>query len=56
MPMRRARIIPSLFTDMGIGAAYIALAVLHTYPLIRHLDSSLPGLSLGDNLTFLWNS
>jgi hypothetical protein len=56
MPMRRARIIPSLFTDIGIGAAYVALAVLHTYPLIRHLDSSLPGLSLGDNLTFLWNS
>ncbi len=54
--MPRARIIPSFFTHLGIGVAYVALAVLHTYPLIRHLDSSLPGLGLGDNLTFVWNS
>jgi hypothetical protein len=53
MPRRR---IPSLFTDIGIGVAYTGLAVLHTYPLIRHLDSSLPGLGLGDNITFVWNS
>ena len=54
--MPRARRIPALFTDIGIGAAYVALAVLHTYPLIRHLGSSLPGLGLGDNVTFVWNS
>src|SRR5215475_299722 len=54
--MPRARNLPSFFTHTGIGVAYLALAVLHTYPLIRHLDSSLPGLSLGDNLTFVWNS
>jgi hypothetical protein len=54
MPRRRS--IPSLFTDIGIGVAYAGLAVLHTYPLIRHLDSSLPGLGLGDNVTFVWNS
>jgi len=55
--MPRARRIPSAaVAHVGIAGAYVALAVLHTYPLIRHLDSSLPGLGLGDNLTFLWNS
>ena len=54
--MPRARTLPSFFTHIGIGVAYVTLAVLHTYPLIRHLDSSLPGLGLGDNLTFVWNS
>ena len=54
--MPRARSIPSLSTHIGIGVAYVALAVLHSYPLIRHLDSSLPGLGLGDNVTFVWNS
>src|SRR4029453_2327240 len=56
VPMPRARSIPSLSTHIGIGVAYVALAVLHSYPLIRHLDSSLPGLGLGDNVTFVWNS
>ena len=56
VPMQLARSTASLFTNIGIGAAYVALAVLHTYPLIRHLDSSLPGLGLGDNVTFVWNS
>src|SRR6185503_11151787 len=56
VPMPRARSISSLFIHTGIGVVYIALAVLHTYPLIRHLDSSLPGLDLGDNVTFVWNS
>jgi hypothetical protein len=56
MPRPRPRRIPSLFTYIGIGVAYVGLAVLHSYPLIRHLDSSLPGLGLGDNVTFVWNS
>jgi hypothetical protein len=54
--MQRARTTASLFTDIGIAVAYVALALLHTYPLIRHLESSLPGLGLGDNVTFVWNS
>jgi len=56
VPLPRPRSVPSLFTDIGIVVGYAALAVVHTYPLIRHLDSSLPGLGLGDNVTFVWNS
>jgi hypothetical protein len=36
-------------------AAYTALAVGQTWPLVLHLDSHLPGRDLGDNATFLWN-
>ncbi len=40
----------------GILAGYALLAILHTYPLVRHLDTHLPGQGLGDNASFLWNA
>jgi hypothetical protein len=40
----------------GALAGYLLLAVLHTYPLVRHLDTHLPGQGLGDNASFLWNA
>lgn len=40
----------------GILAGYVLLAVVHTYPLVRHLDTHLPGQGLGDNASFLWNA
>ena len=45
---------------LGFHAALLAgsvlLAVLHTFPLVRHLDTHLPGQGLGDNVSFLWNA
>jgi len=35
--------------------AYVALAILQTWPLVQHLDTHLPGLGLGDNVSFVWN-
>ncbi|MGE3276462.1 MAG: hypothetical protein AB7O67_15215 [Vicinamibacterales bacterium] len=32
-----------------------ALAVLHTFPLVLHLGTALPGFGLGDNVTYLWD-
>jgi hypothetical protein len=40
----------------GVLAAFAVLAIVHTYPLIRMLGTALPGLGLGDNVTFLWNA
>lgn len=40
---------------MALLAAYAALAVAHTFPLVRHLGTRLPGLGLGDNVAFAWN-
>ncbi len=34
---------------------YLLLALLHTYPLVRHLGTHLPGEGLGDNVSFVWN-
>lgn len=46
----------SELTSFGLLAAlYSLLAVVHTYPLLADLNSSLPGLGLGDNVTFAWN-
>jgi len=36
-------------------AAFAGLAILQTWPLARHLDTHLPGLGLGDNVSFAWN-
>jgi hypothetical protein len=36
-------------------AGYHLLAIVHTYPLVRRLGSHLPGLGLGDNVSFVWN-
>ncbi len=40
----------------GILAAYVLLSILHTFPLVRHLDTHLTGQGLGDNASFLWNA
>ena len=40
----------------GLLAGCVLLAVLHTFPLVRHLDTHLPGQGLGDNVSFLWNA
>jgi hypothetical protein len=52
-PARSA--IGSCAAHAAIAAGYLALAVAHTYPLIEHLDSRLPGQGLGDNVSFVWN-
>ena len=36
-------------------AAYVALAILQTWPLVLHLHTHLPGPGLGDNVSFVWN-
>jgi hypothetical protein len=38
-----------------VFVSYVLLALLHTYPLARHLATHLPGLGLGDNVSFVWN-
>lgn len=40
---------------LGLAGAFALLAIVHTYPLILHLDAALPGQSLGDNVSFVWN-
>jgi hypothetical protein len=46
----------SEITSSGLLVAfYSLLAAVHTYPLLADLNSSLPGLGLGDNITFAWN-
>ena len=44
-----------LYSQLGALAVYTVLAVLQTWPLTRHLDTHLPGLGLGDNVSFVWN-
>jgi hypothetical protein len=40
----------------GVAAAgFVGLAVVWSYPLIRHLSTNLPGAGMGDNTLFLWN-
>jgi len=34
---------------------FALLAVVWTFPLIRHLSTHLPGPTMGDNMLFLWN-
>src|SRR3954462_12374644 len=36
-------------------AACVALAIVQTWPLVLHLNTHLPGLGLGDNVSFVWN-
>ena len=40
----------------GLLAGFGLLAIAHTYPLVWHLDTHLPGQGLGDNASFLWNA
>jgi hypothetical protein len=37
-------------------AALALLAVIHTWPLARHLTTHLPGEGIGDNAIFAWNT
>ena len=49
-------LLTSELTSCGLLAVlYSLLAAIHTYPLLADLHSSLPGLGLGDNVTFAWN-
>lgn len=41
---------------LALALAYGLLAVIHTYPLMFHLDSRLPGEGLADNVSFVWNT
>jgi len=50
------RIVRTLGFHAGLVAGCLLLAVLHTFPLVRHLDTHLPGQGLGDNVSFLWNA
>lgn len=45
----------SLSLAAALLAGYLLLAILHTYPLAWRLGSHLPGLGLGDNVSFVWN-
>jgi len=38
-----------------VAAGYTLIAIAHTYPLVREASASLPGMGLGDNITFAWN-
>ena len=49
-------IVRTLGFHAGLLAGSVLLAVLHTFPLVRHLDTHLPGQRLGDNVSFLWNA
>jgi hypothetical protein len=49
-------IVRTLGFHAGLLAGSVLLAVLHTFPLVRHLDTHLPGQGLGDNVSFLWNA
>ena len=45
----------SIRVKAGVASVYTALAIVHTYPLVLNLGSHLPGLGLGDNVSFVWN-
>jgi hypothetical protein len=49
------RAVRSCAVSVAAGAAYLVLAIVHTYPLVDHLGSHLPGRGLGDNVSFVWN-
>ena len=45
-----------LFRRHGIAVcALTALTVWWLSPVIRHLDTAIPGVNAGDNVSFLWN-
>ena len=49
MPVRSAWI------HIALLAGYVVLATIHTFPLVLHLDTHLPGQGIGDNASFMWN-
>ncbi len=40
---------------LAATAAFVAVAFVWTFPLVRHLDTHLLGRDVGDNVTSLWN-
>src|SRR3954468_12706216 len=46
---------PSFVPAVASLIAYLALAIVQTWPLVLHLNTHLPGLGLGDNVSFVWN-
>src|SRR5262245_65066841 len=38
-----------------VASLMLAIAALHTYPLVRDSGDRLPGLGLADNVAFVWN-
>src|SRR4051812_27222722 len=46
---------PSFVPAVATLMAWLALAILQTWPLVLHLKTHLPGLGLGDNVSFVWN-
>src|SRR5688500_14546183 len=51
----RPRLVRGLALSLSIAVGYTVLAIVHTYPLITHLDTHLPGDGLADNVSFVWN-
>ena len=45
----------SVWIHLLLLGGYLALAVVHTFPLVLHLDTHLTGQGLGDNISFVWN-
>jgi hypothetical protein len=41
--------------EAGVFAGYLVLAIIHTYPLVLHLGTHLPGQGIADNASFVWN-
>src|SRR5437867_4092794 len=45
----------SRHTHLLVASLMLAVAALHSYPLIRDSGDHLPGLGLADNVAFVWN-
>jgi hypothetical protein len=43
------------FRHGSAGVLFAALALVWSFPLVRHLTTHLPGPGIGDNVDFLWN-
>jgi hypothetical protein len=44
-----------LLRHIAAAGAFITMAVVWSFPLVRHLPTHLPGPGPGDNIDFLWN-
>ena len=40
--------------DLTAAAVFAGLALVWTFPLVRHLTTQIPGTGAGDNVTALW--
>ena len=56
-------IVPATSSDLtskwlrhaSAAAVFLGVALLWTFPLVRHLESHLLGQGIGDNVTSVWN-